>query len=156
MHILSVRTKAVSDSRSDPVPHPKLRKLVNIFTHFAKPSTQRHMPSFGLRCTKMRLAAGCRVMSTGLVDRFFTHLVCHQRLYLTTNTKFLITIIRKLRLNDSFFVYKNNQLYLYLNNKNLAWNASVTDKSENHFAVTFTKSEKPSYAKRPFWDVRTQ
>jgi len=56
--MLSVRTTAVSDSGSDPVPHSKLRKFVNIFTHFARPSTQRVMPSFGLRCTKIRLVAG--------------------------------------------------------------------------------------------------
>jgi len=47
-----------SDSGLDPGRHCKLRKFINIFTHFARPSTQRHMPSFGLRCTKMRLVAG--------------------------------------------------------------------------------------------------
>jgi len=41
-------------------PHHKLRKFVNIrlFTHFAKPSTQHHMPGFGLSCTKICFAAG--------------------------------------------------------------------------------------------------
>jgi len=33
--------------------HCKLCKFVNIFSHFARPSTQHHMPSFGLRCTQM-------------------------------------------------------------------------------------------------------
>jgi len=35
--------------------HCKLRKFVNIFTYLARHSTYRHMTSFGLCCSRIRL-----------------------------------------------------------------------------------------------------